>query len=94
MGEIMYNLSLDDKGITFNDSEKKIYKYVCNEACSFLKEMLSHIDRKLMDKKDTKVYRNKGLRSTCIKTIMRDIEFERRMYEFKTSNGKKLISFY
>ena len=37
---------------------------------------------------------NKGLRSTCIKTIMGGIEFERRIYEFKTENGKKLISFY
>jgi len=26
MGDIMYNLSLNDKGISFNDLEKKIYK--------------------------------------------------------------------
>ena len=93
MGEIMYDLSLNDKGITFNDLEKKIYKYVCDEACRFLKEVLSYLDQRLMDERDTKVYRNKGLRSTCIKTIMGDVEFKRRMYEFKTDDGKKAYKF-
>lgn len=46
-----------------------------------------------MDERDTKVYRNKGLRSTCIKTIMGDVEFKRRMYEFKTDDGKKAYKF-
>lgn len=89
----MYDLSLNDKSITFNDLEKKIYKYVCDEACRFLKEVLLYLDQKLMDERDTKVYRNKGLRSTCIKTIMGDVEFKRRMYEFKTDEGKKAYKF-
>ncbi|WP_243159326.1 UPF0236 family transposase-like protein [Clostridium sp. cel8] len=90
----MYNLSLKDNDITFNNLEKKIYKYVCNKACEFMKEVLTHLDRRLMDERDSKIYRNKGLRSTCIKTIMGNIEFKRRMYEFKTEDGKRPISFY
>ena len=93
MGDIMYDLSLNDKKITFKDLEKKIYKYVCDEACRLLKEVLMRLDRRLMDERDTKIYRNKGLRSTCIKTIMGDVEFERRIYEFKTDDGKKAYKF-
>jgi hypothetical protein len=59
-----------------------------------MKEVLTHLDRRLMDERDSKIYRNKGLRSTCIKTIMGNIEFKRRMYEFKTEDGKRPISFY
>ncbi|WP_396276491.1 ISLre2 family transposase [Haloimpatiens lingqiaonensis] len=89
----MYNTSLNEKEITFNDLEKKIYKYVCDEACRFMREVLTHLDRRLMDERNTKVYRSKGLRRTCIKTIMGDVEFERRLYEFKTEDGKKAYKF-
>jgi len=89
----MYNTSLNDKEVTFNDLEKKIYKYVCEEACELMKGVLTRLDRRLMDERDTKTYRSKGLRHTCIKTIMGDIEFERRMYEFKMDNGKKAYKF-
>lgn len=84
----MYNLSLNDKEITFNKLEKKIYKYVCGEACRLMKEVLTHLDRRLMDERDTKVYRNKGLKHTCIKTIMGNVEFNRHIYEYETDAGK------
>lgn len=41
-----------------------------------------------MDERDTRVYRSKGLRHTCIKTIMGNVDFERHMYEYKTDEGK------
>lgn len=89
----MYNISLNDNEITFNGLEKKIYKYACDEACRFMREVLTHLDRRLMDERDSKLYRNKGLRSTCIKTIMGNVEFKRRIYEFKTEDGKKAYKF-
>lgn len=88
MGGIMYNTSLNDKDITFNNLEKKIYKYACDEACRLMKEVLTHLDRRLMDERNTKVYRNKGLKHTCIKTIMGNVEFNRRIYEYETDDGK------
>ena len=53
-----------------------------------MREVLTHLDRRLMDERDTKVYRNKGLKHTCIKTIMGNVEFDRRIYEYKTDEGK------
>lgn len=44
MGYIMYELSLNDKEITFNSLEKKIYKYVCDEAWRITEEVLTHLD--------------------------------------------------
>jgi hypothetical protein len=87
------NLSLNDNEITFNSLEKKIYKYACDTACEILREVLSHLDRRLMDERDAEIYRNKGLRHTCIKTIMGDVEFDRRIYEYKTAEGKKAYKF-
>ena len=55
----MYELSLNDNGMTFKDLEKKIYKYACSEACKALKEILEVLDEKLMNERDTKIYRNK-----------------------------------
>jgi len=93
MGDIMYITSLNDKTITFNDLEKKIYKYVCEEACILMKKVLTHLDRRLMAERDTKVYRNKGFKHTCIKTIMGNIELDRRIYKYKTNDGKKAYKF-
>ncbi|WP_278335069.1 hypothetical protein [Clostridium pasteurianum] len=36
----MYNISLNDENITFKGLEKKIYEYVCNLACSIMRETL------------------------------------------------------
>ncbi|MGL5330126.1 MAG: ISLre2 family transposase [Peptostreptococcaceae bacterium] len=85
----MYELSLNDNGITFKELEKRIYKNACDEACNFLKEILEELDKKLMNKRDTKVYRNKGLKQTCLRTIMGNVEYSRRIYEFKLDDGKK-----
>ena len=30
--DFMYNISLDDKELTFKDLEKKIYTYACDEG--------------------------------------------------------------
>lgn len=89
----MYELSLNDNGMTFKDLEKKIYKYACNEACKALTEILEVLDEKLMNERDTKMYRNKGRKQTCLRTIMGDVEYSRRIYEFKLEDGKKATKY-
>lgn len=89
----MYELSLNDNGMTFKDLERKIYKYVCNEACKALTEILEVLDEKLMNERDTKIYRNKGRKQTCLRTIMGNVEYSRRIYEFKLEDGKKATKY-
>ena len=38
--EFMYDLSLNEKGISFKELEKKIYKYACDTACELMKSVL------------------------------------------------------
>ena len=89
----MYKLSLNENEITFKDLEKKIYKYACEEACKALKGILEMLDEKLMNERDTKTYRNKGRKQTCLRTIMGDVEYSRRIYEFRLEDGKKATKY-
>lgn len=89
----MYNFSLNENGVTFKELEKKIYKYACDEACTIMKEVLESLDEKLQKERDTKLYRNKGLKQTCLKTIMGDVEYSRRIYQFELEDSKKANKF-
>ena len=91
--EFMYDLSLNEKGISFKELEKKIYKYACDTACELMKSVLETLDQKLMVERDTKLYRNKGIRKTCVKTIMGDVEYSRRIYEIKQDDGRKVTKY-
>jgi len=89
----MYESSLNDNGFTFKELEKRIYKYACEEACNALKSVLESLDEKLLNERDTKIYRNKCRKQTCLRTIMGDVEYSRRIYEFKLENGKKATKY-
>jgi len=77
--------------LKFNDLEKKIFKFVCSFGCLILKLMLEAYDRKLMNARDTKKYRHKGLRGNTIKTIMGEVEYRRVMYEMEENGIKKTV---
>jgi len=89
----MYKLSLNEKEINFKDLEKSIYEFVCRQACEIIAQILKDIDDKLMKERDKKKYRNKGFKKTTIKTIMGEIEYNRRIYEYETEEGKKGYKF-
>lgn len=89
----MYELSLNDNGFTFKELEKRIYKYACDEACNALKSILESLDEKLLNERDSKVYRNKGRKKICLRTIMGNVEYSRRIYEFKLEDGKKATKY-
>lgn len=50
---------------------------------------MQSLDEKLMNERDTKLYRNKERKQTCLRTIMGDVEYSRRVYEFNLKEGKK-----
>jgi len=51
--------------------------------------MLERYDDELMNTRDTKKYRNKGGRTTSIKTVYREVSYSRNVYETKTEEEKK-----
>lgn len=77
--------------ITFNELEQKIYILVCNLGCSILKTILENEDKRMMQERDKKVYRHKGIRKNCIKTLMGDLEYSRTIYLKQDEKQKKHV---
>ena len=87
----MFKEIISENEIKFNDLEKKIFKFVCSFGCLILKLMLEAYDKKLMNARDSKKYRHKGLRKNTIKTIMGEVEYRRVMYEVEENGIKKTV---
>lgn len=87
----MFEEIVTNDEVKFNDLEKKIFKFVCSFGCLILKLMLEAYDRKLMNARDPKKYRHKGLRRNTIKTIMGEVEYRRVMYEMEENGIKKTV---
>ena len=77
--------------LKFNDLEKKVYKFVCFFGCLIIKLLLEAYDRKLMNTRDSKKYRHKGLRSTHVNTVMGEVKFKRAIYEIKEDGVTKTV---
>lgn len=84
---------LNDNGFTFKELEQKKYKMACDEACNALREILESLDKNLLKERNTKVYRNKGRKQTCLRSLMGNIEYSRRIYEFNLDDGNKATKF-
>jgi len=82
-------VSVTENAINFNSFEKEIYKKCCKMGCETIKMMLELWDEELSESRDRTVYRNKGKRKTTIKTIMGEIEYERRVYEYCDEEGNR-----
>lgn len=70
----MMNNNVKENIISFKELEKKIYKYVCEIGCEMTHIILEAYDDTLADERDKQKYRNKGKRSTCIKTVYGPVE--------------------
>ena len=83
----MFDKIITEKELKFNELETKIFKFVCMLGCVILKKLLESQDRKILEKVDKAIFRNKGLRQTTIKTIMGEVEFKRRIYGVMDNSG-------
>lgn len=77
----MFEEIITSKEVKFNDLEKKVFKFVCFFGCLIIKLILEAYDKKLMENRDKKKYRHKGLRETSVNTVMGEIRYKRVMYE-------------
>ena len=87
----MFDKIITSEEVKFNDLEKKVFKFVCFLGCLIIKLMLETYDRKLMDARNKKKYRHKGLRETSVNTVMGEIKYKRAMYEIQEEGIKKTI---
>lgn len=82
---------VNEKLVSFKEIEKKVFAYVCELGCEILRMMLERYDTELSEERDKTCFRNKGLRSTCIKTLCGEVEYRRRVYETKTNGEKRFV---
>ena len=77
----MFEQIIASNEIKFNELEKKVFKFVCFFGCLIIKLLLESYDKKLMNNRDKKKYRHKGLRETSVNTVMGEVKYKRVMYE-------------
>ncbi len=87
----MFDKIITSDDVKFNELEKKVYKFVCFFGCLIIKLILEAYDRKLMNVRDTKKYRHKGLRETSVNTVMGEVKYKRVMYEVKEEGITKTV---
>jgi hypothetical protein len=78
-------------GVEFNQLEREIYEYGCKVAREALSDLLTSMDDYLARERNKEKYRDKGKRSSTIKTLMGEVEYSRRVYQCdsETGTGKK-----
>ncbi len=87
----MFDKIITENGIKFNELEEKIYKFVCIVGCMLIKYILESKDKKIMKSRDKRVYRHKGYKQACIKTVMGEVEYKRAVYKMKTETEDKYV---
>ena len=85
----MMNLMITENGVTFKDLEKNIYAWVCQIGRQFTQEFLERYDWLLMEGRDRKKYRNKGVRQTTVKTVYGEVTYRRTVYETVEEDGTR-----
>lgn len=84
----MFENILTKDSISFKDLEEIAYKIACEFANEILRNMLEEYDKKLMDTRDTKIYRHKGKETTTVKAKTGIVEYTRTKYITKNEEGK------
>ncbi len=83
----MMKSMIAENGVTFKELEKNIYSWVCEIGRQFTAEFMERYDRILMEDRDKKRYRHKGLRQTTIKTVYGEVTYQRAVYEVLEEDG-------
>lgn len=83
----MDNIILSEKKISFNEIEKEIFKRKCEEAAEETKLLLEYFDDLIADARDKSKYRDKGKRTTTIKTVYGEVTYRRRVYQTTNDEG-------
>lgn len=82
---------VEESPITFKELEKKIFAYVCEAAVEMTQIILEDYDKELHDSRNKKKYRDKGCRTTTIKTVYGDVTYERHVYQTTDEEGHRVF---
>lgn len=83
------NTIVEERLISFKELEQKVFKYVCELGCEITRIILESYDKELAGSRDSRQYRDKGVRKTSIKTVYGEVEYWRRVYRTSLEDGKK-----
>lgn len=72
---------VEENLISFKTLEEKIFSFVCVLAQTITRIILESYDAELAVHRDRKKYRNKGLRTTTVKTVYGEVSYSRRVYQ-------------
>jgi hypothetical protein len=75
--------------VDFNKFEREVFRVVCHLGCDLIRDALERYDSQIFSSRDRKIYQSKGLRQTCLKTVMGEVIFKRRMYEVDREDSTK-----
>ncbi|MEZ3503408.1 MAG: UPF0236 family protein, partial [Lachnospiraceae bacterium] len=79
---------VEEKLVSFKTLEQKIFSYVCELGREITRIMLEQYDVELAEGRDKRIYRNKGTRTTTVKTVYGEVTYARRVYQTKLEDGK------
>lgn len=79
---------VEEKLVSFKTLEQKIFSYVCELGREITTVMLETYDKELAEGRDKKEYRDKGIRTTTIKTVYGEVTYGRRVYQTKLDDGR------
>lgn len=78
---ITYKIEIDNEKIeNFMELVEKVFSAVMESGRDMVRQHMEKLDCELLEQRDKKRYRAKGLRKTAVKTKLGTIEYERRIY--------------
>ncbi len=80
---------VEERLISFKSLEQKVFAYVCELGREITRIMLENYDAELAEERDKSQYRDKGRRTTTIKTVYGEVVYARRVYQTKLEDGEK-----
>ena len=79
------NLKIKD----FTEAEREVYRVALEFGRTLMRQILETRDLQILTERDGERYRNKGLRTTCIKTVMGEVVYDRRVYQDLEAQDEK-----
>lgn len=79
---------VEEKTVSFKSLEQKVFAYVCELGREMTRIMLESYDAGLAKERDKQRYRNKGKRTTTIKTVYGEVTYARRVYRTRLEDGR------